>query len=223
MNDAKEAILRQIRSGLGRGPLPESAKIALREALASPARSILPARVDVGEPERIREFIRMTTGEATTVAEADTEIEVPAAAAAFLEAHDLPKTVVLAPDPGIRRMPWAESDLQVRFGRAEKDDLTSVTPAFSGIAETGCLMLVSGPSHPYTLNFLPENHIAVLKRSRIVATPEDAFALLRTRFGPGRMPRAALMAAGPSRSADIGATLQFGAHGPRRVHCILVN
>jgi L-lactate dehydrogenase complex protein LldG len=83
-------------------------------------------------------------------------------------------------------------------------------------------MLLSGPGHPYTLNFLPENHIVVLESNRIVATPEDAFDLLREKYGPGNMPRTALMVAGPSRSADIGTSLQFGAHGPKRLHCILV-
>jgi L-lactate dehydrogenase complex protein LldG len=222
MNESKNTILRRIRTGLGREELSEDQKKSLNETLWTPAERIVPERVRLSGPELIREFLRMTTGEATTVSRVKKAGDAPAAVADFLRGHGLPPSVVLAPDEFIGEMPWDESGLQVRRDRAEKDDLTSVTPAFSGIAETGCFMLISGPGHPYTLNFLPENHIVVLESSRIVATPEAAFDLLREKFGPGKMPRAALMAAGPSRSADIGTSLQFGAHGPRRLHCILV-
>ncbi len=47
------------------------------------------------------------------------------------------------------------------------------------IAETGSVMLLSGPEHPTTLNFLPEDHIVVLRESWVVPHLEDARALLR--------------------------------------------
>ncbi len=222
MNKAKDAILNRIRTGLGRGRLSADAQRSLVEGLAAPADNIVPGRVQLSGPDLIREFIRMTTGEATTVSRVESDEDVPKSVAVFLREHGLPDSVVIAPEETVSHLPWEESGIHVRPGRAEKDDLVSVTPGFAGIAETGCFMLVSGPNHPYTLNFLPENHIVVLKRNRIVPTPEEAFDLLRKEFGPGNMPRTALMVSGPSRSADIGTSLQFGAHGPRRLHCILV-
>jgi L-lactate dehydrogenase complex protein LldG len=36
------------------------------------------------------------------------------------------------------------------------------------------------------------------------------------------LPRTVNFITGPSRSADIGQKLQLGAHGPRRLHIILV-
>lgn len=223
MDEAREAILNRIRSSLGRGHLSGTAERDLDKRMAAPLTRLTPGRVRIEGDELVQEFVRMTTGEATTVSFSDSTGEVPDAVAAFLKSHGLPESAVLAPDRIMEQMPWHEAEIQVRFGRAEADDLTSVTPAFAGIAETGCIMLLSGANHPYTLNFLPENHIAVLKSSRVVPTPEDAFDLLRKEFGPEHMPRTVLMAAGPSRSADIGYSLQFGAHGPRRLHCILVN
>ena len=222
MNAVKEAILNKIRTGLGRGPLTEDAKNALEQRLTNTPRSTLPNRLRLSDSDLVLEFIRMTTGEATTVCRVNHATGVPAAVAAFLKDHGLPSTAVLAPHKDIEEMPWDTSGIRVRFGRAVKNDLTGVTPAFAGIAETGCLMMLSGPNHPYTLNFLPENHIAVLRRTRIIATAEDAFDLIRQQFGAGHMPRTSLMVAGPSRSADIGYSLQFGAHGPKRLHCILV-
>jgi L-lactate dehydrogenase complex protein LldG len=223
MNESKDTILDQIRTRLGRKELSGDLKKSLNDSLSTEAGNIMPERVRLSGPELTREFLRMTTGEATTVSRVKRAEDVPNAVTEFLRTHGLPPSVVLAPDEIIGEMPWGKSDVRVRRGRAEKDDLTSVTPAFSGIAETGCFMLLSGPGHPYTLNFLPENHIVVLESSRIVATPEAAFGLLRKKFGPGNMPRTALMVAGPSRSADIGTSLQFGAHGPRRLHCILLD
>ena len=49
---------------------------------------------------------------------------------------------------------------------------------------------------------------------------EDAWAVLRAR--PEGMPRATNIISGPSRTADVEQTIQLGAHGPRRVHVILV-
>lgn len=223
MTEARDIILNQIRKGLGREELPEESRKTLNEKLAAPNRSLTPSRVRLSGAELVQEFIRMTTGEATTVFEVKHKEDVPGAVAAFLLEHGLPKSVVLAPEKTIEEIPWDKSGILVRQGRAETEDITSVTPGVAGIAETGCFLLLSGPKHPYTLNFLPENHIVILQRSRIVATSEDAFALLRKEFGPGRMPRTVLMVAGPSRSADIGTSLQFGAHGPKRLHCILVD
>jgi L-lactate dehydrogenase complex protein LldG len=106
-------------------------------------------------------------------------------------------------------------------GRGEDSDAVSVTGAFAGVAETGTLVLVSGPEHPSTLNLLPETHIVVLRRDQLVGSYEDAWALLRV-MGRG-MPRTVTMVTGPSRTADIEQTLQLGAHGPRRLHIVLID
>ena len=91
---------------------------------------------------------------------------------------------------------------------------------FCGIAETGTLMLLSGPQTPPTVSLLPETHIALLPVARIVAHMEDGWDLLRAELG--NMPRAVNFVSGPSRTADIEQTVTLGAHGPYRVHIVLL-
>ena len=84
------------------------------------------------------------------------------------------------------------------------------------------LALVSGPDNPTTLNFLPDNHIVVLPREAIEADYESVFAKVRSVYGKGDAPRTLNFITGPSRSADIEQTLLLGAHGPRRLHIVVV-
>jgi L-lactate dehydrogenase complex protein LldG len=48
---------------------------------------------------------------------------------------------------------------------------------------------------------------------------EDAWDRLRA---TGTMPRAVNLVSGPSRTADIEQTVTLGAHGPARVHLIVL-
>ena len=97
-----------------------------------------------------------------------------------------------------------------------------------GFAETGTLMMASGPDHPSTLNFLPETHIVVLPAARIGGAYEEGWAHLRAEAargdgeGDGFMPRTVNLVTGPSRTADIEQTIALGAHGPRRLHIVIV-
>ena len=104
-------------------------------------------------------------------------------------------------------------------GGAVDADKTGISGCFCAIAETGTLMLLSGPQTPASVSLLPETHIAVVPVGRIVATMEDAFALLRAE--QGALPRAVNFISGPSRTGDIEQTIVLGAHGPCRVHLIL--
>src|SRR3546814_21166695 len=109
-------------------------------------------------------------------------------------------------------------------GKTEGQDVVSVTAAFAGIAETGKRMLHSGPERPTTLNFLPDTHIVVLRAGQVVGPYEDAWARLRqARRDAGRdFPRTVNLITGPSRTADIEQTVQLGAHGPRRLHIVII-
>jgi L-lactate dehydrogenase complex protein LldG len=146
---------------------------------------------------------------------------VPEAVAGYVAAENLPADLVLAPDPSLDDILWdARPLLRIRRGRAEAGDAVSLTRCFAAIAETGTLMLISGAETPTTLNFLPDTHIVVVYADQVVATYEDGWDRLRTN---GRMPRTINFITGPSRTGDIEQRIELGAHGPRRLHIILVD
>ena len=64
--------------------------------------------------------------------------------------------------------------------------------------------------------------LGLVRAENVVGDAETAFAELRSRYGKGLLPRTVNMITGPSRSGDIEQTMLFGAHGPRRLHIIVV-
>ena len=224
---ARDAILGSIRRSLGRGPLDEAARAALDEKLATPAPNIVPARSDISQDERIALFTSMAESVFATVERVSGPDAVPGAVADYLAGQNLPPSLVMAPDPALDGYPWADRPLlSIRRGAAEEADRVAVTSALMGFAETGTLMMASGPDHPSTLNFLPETHVVVLPAERIGGAYEEGWAKLRAEAAAGTdgsfMPRTVNLVTGPSRTADIEQTITLGAHGPRRLHIVIV-
>ncbi len=222
----RDQILAGIRRSLNRGALDEATVATLRGGLAAPRRNLIPARATILDAEgRAALFRSMAEEVAATVEPIATLDAVPAAVADYLARLNLPPTVVAAPDPQLAAIPWDKRPLlTVRQGRVEDADPVAVTACFAGIAETGTLMLLSGPESPTRNNFLPDTHIVVMRKSQIVGTYEEAWTKLRARHGAGNwtMPRTVNFITGPSRTADIEQRVELGAHGPRRLHIILV-
>lgn len=218
----KEAMLAAIRRGLRRGPLPADQAAMLRGRLAVHPRHLIPARSRLPHAEQIALFIANVEKEFGSVARVPDVDAVPEAVAVYLAAQNLPTDVVMAPHPELQAIPWSSRPLlRLREGRAEASDLVSLQHAFAAIAETGTLMLPSAPQRPTTLNLLADTEIVVLRASRLVGAYEEAWDMLRTEIS--EVPRNVMFVTGPSRSADIEQTLELGAHGPRRLHVVLVD
>jgi L-lactate dehydrogenase complex protein LldG len=218
---SREAMLTAIRRGLRRGPLPADQAAMLRSRLNAHPRQLVPARSRLSHAEQVGLFVanlEKEFGSVTRVADAG---GVPGAVADYLAAQNLPTSLVMAPHPQLRTIPWSTRPLlEIREGRAQATDLVSVQHAFAVIAETGTLMLPSAPERPTTLNLLADTEIVIARATRLVGAYEEAWDLLRAE--QGSMPRNVMLVTGPSRSADIEQALELGAHGPRRLHVVLV-
>jgi L-lactate dehydrogenase complex protein LldG len=218
---SKQSILTAIRRGLKRGPLPEQQAVMLQRRMAEHPRHLIPARSRLPHAQQVDLFVRNVEKEFGSVARVPDMEAVPGAVADYLAAQNLPGSLIMAPHPELRALPWSTRPLlEIREGRAEATDAVSVQHAFAGIAETGTLLLPGGPDRPVTLNLLADTEIAVLRASAIVGAYEEAWDKLRQEIGA--LPRNVMLITGPSRSADIEQTLELGAHGPRRLHVVLV-
>ena len=144
--------------------------------------------------------------------------QVPRAVAHYLVGNALPPACVCWPE--LASLEWAGAGLQVEARPATGEDAVGISGVFCAIAETGTLMLLSGPDSYATTSLLPETHIAVVPAARIVRSMEDGWDLLRSERSA--LPRQVTFVSGPSRTADIEMTLVLGIHGPYRVHVIVV-
>ena len=222
MSEARQDILLGIRRSLKRGRLGMVREAELREQIALHRRNLVPARAAaLGDRGRGDLFVAMAEEVQATVTRVSSPGAVPEEVARYLVAENLPAELVLAPDPSLDDLPWDERPLlRIRRGRAEAGDAVSLTPCFAAIAETGTLMLNSGAATPTTLNFLPDTHIVLVHADQVVAAYEDGWDRLRS---AGAMPRVVNFITGPSRTGDIEQRIELGAHGPRRLHIILIN
>lgn len=212
---ARANILARIRIGQGRAVTVRADE---REAVAQyiAAHSQGPrSQVDADVEARFRD---RALNLSTTIDEVKAVADIPAAVACYLRDLNLAPAAVCWPE--FAGLDWATQDLKIETRAARGDDLVGITGIFCAIAETGTLMMCSGPDTPPAASLLPETHIAVVSRSRIVTGMEDAWALLRRERGA--LPRAVNFISGPSRTADIEQTVTLGAHGPYRVHLLLL-
>lgn len=206
---ARENILQGIRSAQAHGLAPEIERI-----IAAPILGPQPAPV----ADLLNRFIAQAQALSSHVLRVDDRNQIPHTIAHYLTEHHLGRHALCWPD--FLDLDWIAARIVVASQAASVDDAIGITGAFCAIAETGTLMLLSGAHTPAATSLLPETHIAVLERSRIVATMEEAWALLRRERGG--LPRAVNFISGPSRTADIEQTVTLGAHGPARVLIVLV-
>jgi hypothetical protein len=118
-------------------------------------------------------------------------------------------------DPGVPADPTLRRARLAELGRAA----VGLTGALAGLADTGTLALLSGPTRPRLASLLPPVHLALVAKSAIYPTMAAFFAAHPTAV---REASNLVFVTGPSRTADIEQTLTLGVHGPREVHVVLV-
>jgi L-lactate dehydrogenase complex protein LldG len=212
---ARQNIIARIRAAQAKpGKVSPALRSAVDRYIAQHPQGPRP-RSDWDPLARFRE---RATSLASTVEVVGALAGVPSAVAAYLRANALPTQAVVW--PALTALDWQGNGIAAQARRVREEDMVGITGAFCAIAETGTVMLVSGPETPAALSLLPETHIAVVAASRIVKGMEEGWALLRAELGA--MPRAVNFVSGPSRTADIEQTINLGAHGPYRVHVLIV-
>jgi len=215
---ARDEIFANIRRSLHVTGAEAPRRQAVHDRLTRTPAGVIPERGQGGLATFKAEALRA----AATLGEVASASDIPGEIARYLREQNLPATLRIGADPRLSGLNWGETSLAVSHGASEGHDLNGASVAFAGVAETGTLALVSGADNPTTLNFLPANHVVVLFAEDVVGDLESVFARLRARYGAGQAPRTVNFVTGPSRSADIEQTLLFGAHGPKKLHIVVV-
>lgn len=220
---SRDVILGRIRSALGHAGA-DARRAAVAERIAAAPAGIIPARGRLDRAGRIALFREQAEKVQAKTSLVRRPEEVLDAITGWLAELQVPRSVRVGGDPRIAVLPWeTRPDIEVLNGPAKGSDAVGFAAAFAAVAETGSVFFASGPDNPTTNNFLPENHVVLIDADDIAGDYETALAKVRDRYGKGVMPRALNMITGPSRTADIEQLLLYGAHGPRRVHHIIID
>jgi L-lactate dehydrogenase complex protein LldG len=221
-NGDRDAIVGAIRKSLGgRGDEP-GRRGMVRSRIERSPNGIIPERAGYDLAERIDQFTASLKGQGARVCEVANLEALPAAIAEQLSDFNMPARLRHGDDPILSSLDWSNTLVAVETGAADPGDMTSLSRATTAAAETGTLVLTSGPDNPSTLNFLPETHLVVLMTNDLCGSYEDAWDRLRAIYGRGALPRTVNYVSGPSASADIEQKLVRGAHGPKRLAVFLV-
>jgi L-lactate dehydrogenase complex protein LldG len=222
-SSARERVLGRVRAALGK-PGPDATELAQAQAyIDAHARGPMPAF----DGDRISRFIKRASDMESTVARIGRREDIPAAIATYLGALEFAPALAFQKSlsgvcwPEFADLDWTREGLTVEARPTLGDDRLGITGVFCAIAETGTLVFVTGADTPTATTLLPDTHVAVVPTGRIVDTMEDAFALVRNERG--RLPRAINLISGPSRTGDIEQTIVLGAHGPFRVHILVMD
>ena len=214
MNNARDTILARIRHTLQAGD-----KAYTEEAREAPLRQPVCGPQPSWQEDDVSRFINKLESVAGSISRISSEDEVVPAVSSYLQRHDLPLNLVSASSNLLDKLAWPD-DFSVEQRTATGSDHTVLTEAYAGVAETGSLVLLSGANSPTSLNFMPDNYLCILRSESIVKHIEHVWQRLREEHAG--FPRAINFITGPSRTADVEQTIQLGAHGPRRLHLILV-
>lgn len=211
-NDAaRSRILDRVRRA---GATGDGAKTRL--ATAGQQTAPIPAQGQTTGEEAIAQFMAKAIAADATASRIPSLDALPGALADELRNRNLPAAIRTGTDPIFER-DWGTIDRSVGMGRIAEP--VTVSRADFGVAETGTLVLTSGPANPVTLTFLGETHFAIIRAEDIKGGYEEMWAAWRA---AGLDPRTTNMVTGPSRSGDIGQVLQLGAHGPVSLHVFVV-
>jgi L-lactate dehydrogenase complex protein LldG len=219
---SRDAVLGRVRKALRRKGSGAPELVAAEGYIAAHEHGPRPRM----PADLVARFLQRATDMSSTVERIGSPAEIPQAVGRYLDALVLPAALAAQKShagvcwPEFAALDWAGAGLAMEARPTVGQDRLGITGSFCAIAETGTLMLLSGAETPTATALLPDTHIAVVRAERIVSGMEEAFALVRAERAT--MPRAVNMISGPSRTGDIEQTIVLGAHGPYRVHLLLL-
>jgi L-lactate dehydrogenase complex protein LldG len=227
MNAARDRIMASVRDGLLRAVLPDATDD--RAGRWAPPDPALPRDTLIGQ---FGLALASLTGHLHRAATASAAADVIAGVAAsegatsflswddehlgcpgllsVLESRGLPRVTYDVPGDSVERAQRTHELGEAGLG---------LTGAHAALADSGAIVLVSGPGRGRLASLLPPVHVAIVSERRMWPSLP---ALVRAEPDLLDAGSNVVVVAGPSRTADIEMTLTHGVHGPKHVHVILM-
>ena len=149
----------------------------------------------------------------------------------FIESLNLP-SVLADQNVPVYIAELEESDADEKFRAKERerlrkhiiDSYIGVTSADFCMAETASLVMRTRPGQARSVSLVPSVHVAVIQLDQIIADLKELYALIQwdREISQEGMTNCMTFISGPSKTADIEATMVHGAHGPREVYIYVV-
>lgn len=219
----RDKILAKVRRSLGVSGDDAARRSAVAQRLGEAKPGVIPARGQLPLEERIALFSKYAEKYGATIARIGAITDLPGEVSRYLSSRNLPASVRVGDDRLLDAANFgSEPVLTVLRGASDGTDLAGVSHARGAVAESGTLVLASGPDNPVTITFLPEHHIVAVRATDVGGSLEEALAGIAAAYGKGEMPRTVNFVTGPSRSGDIEQKIIMGAHGPRAVHIVII-
>jgi L-lactate dehydrogenase complex protein LldG len=219
---SRDAVLGRVRRALGKSGPEDQARAEAQAYAAAHAQGPRPAM----PADLLQRFLDRAAVMSSTVERIASPGEIPVAVARYIDALKLPPRLAMQESrsgvcwPEFGGLDWKSVGLDIEARPTVGDDRIGITGTFCAIAETGTLVVITGEPWPSATTLLPDTHFAVVRADRIVSGMEEAFALVRAERPA--MPRGIHLISGPSRTGDIEQTIVLGAHGPYRVHILVI-
>jgi L-lactate dehydrogenase complex protein LldG len=210
MGEARQAILQALRSGT---------KTKAGPATQGASHGHAPGPLPALKAEAVEQFCQKLEAGGATVSRATAPGELVDSVMEFLQGHGQEMRLCIAPHPLLAGLAWPPP-MAAEIRQVNAGDPSVLTVAAYGIAESGSVVMLSGMETASEANFLPDNFICMVRCQDILAHQEEVWARLRQ---AGPMPAVVNLISGPSRTADVEQTIQLGAHGPRRMHVIVMD
>ena len=224
MSDGRQNVLASIDRQLRLGGLPPGAQLEHPGPMSRPAARDLIARFEA-EASALGVTVHRVSGESAAI---DAVLEV-------LRSRNATRVLAwdgqwlncaglgdgIAARGIVLESCWLPSEPEARRARLAELDPVSVglTGAVAGLAETGSLVMISGPGRGRMASLLPPVHIAMLRADQIVPSHMEFIASHPDAVEQGSN---LLFITGPSRTGDIEMTLSRGVHGPGVVHVVVI-
>jgi L-lactate dehydrogenase complex protein LldG len=203
--DARDVVLRRIRSALGPAPARVEVPREYRTGGTASVELFVDRLVDY------RATVRQCAADelASTIAEALAGTEVLVVPSGVPEAWLTAYQGSIVTDGESRPLSLADLDAP---------GVTALTGCAVAIAETGTLILDAGPDQGRrALTLVPDHHVCVVHTGQVAAGVPDALARLADPTRP------LTFVSGPSATSDIELSRVEGVHGPRRLDVIVVD